>query len=120
MLAGVPHRWGRNWLRQSFASYRFAQTGEVIQTSQEDGHYAYVLERIYLDRSSKENALEFFALTPEACGKPDWKKRVKAFLADVPEVHARTKYQSRPWKPIGGKVGGEPTAASVQATTPAA
>ena len=99
---GVPRKWGRNWLRQSFASYRLAQTGSVTDTSQEDGHYAYVLERVYLELSSKEDALEYFALSPEACGKPDWKQRVKAFLAELPEVHVRRKCKSRPWKRIGG------------------
>ncbi|HZR17845.1 MAG TPA: hypothetical protein VFE51_11005 [Verrucomicrobiae bacterium] len=116
---GLPRRWGRNWLRQSFASYRLAQTGEVIETAKEDGHYAYILERVYLQLSSHEEALAFFALTPEACGKPDWKQRVKAFLADVPEVHARRKFKSRPWKQIGGDPDAV-TPAAIDATAQAA
>ncbi len=32
----LPRNWGRNWLRQSYCSYRLAQTGKVLETAQED------------------------------------------------------------------------------------
>jgi integrase len=99
---GLSDDWGRNWLRQSFCSYRLAQTGKVLETSQEDGHSAYVLERVYMKRSTPEAAGEFFALSPEACGKPDWYERVKTFLAGQPEVWKRRKSKRKPRKPIGG------------------
>ncbi len=101
-VPGLPAKWSRNWLRQSYASYRLAQTGKLIQTSDEDGHDAYVLERVYLHRSTEADALAFFDLTPEACGKPDWNDRIKAFLQGVPEVHIRRKNKCKPWKKIGG------------------
>jgi len=99
----IPPNWSRNWLRQSYCSYRLAQTGKVLDTAAEDGHDAYVLERVYAHRSTEEDAKAFFALTPAACGKADWHERVKAFLIDVPEVPQRRKKKTRGWKGLDGK-----------------
>lgn len=119
--AGLPSRWWRNWFRQSYCSYRLAQTGKVLQTAEEDGHYAYVLERTYLHLSSQQEGDAFFALNPAACGKPDWNEKVKAFLKDQPEVKERRK-APRPWKKIGGEPAAivPPTAASAIVVLPPA
>ena len=113
---GLPAGWERNWLRQSYCSYRLAQTGEVTETAQEDGHYAYVLERVYLDLSQKADAQAYFSLTPEACGKPGWYEKTKAFLKDMPEVHVRIKRKRKAWK----KIGDEPAAVTTQPAAPVA
>lgn len=99
---GLPTRWPRNCLRQSYASYRLAQTGKVLQTAQENGHYAYILESIYLNLSNEADALAFFSLTPEACGKPDWKNQTTEFLKTQPELE-KWPQKEKHWKPIGGK-----------------
>ncbi|MGA3178957.1 MAG: site-specific integrase [Verrucomicrobiota bacterium] len=101
---GVPHDWKRNSLRQSYASYRLAQCRDCYTTAQEDGHYVYVLERVYKGLSTKEEAAKFFNLTPRACGKPDWNKRIKAFLADEPELQSRPEITGENWKDLGSKV----------------
>lgn len=100
-IAGVPKKWHRNWLRQSYCSYRLAETGDVIETSKEDGHAAYVLERDYLEICSNADARRYFALSPIACGKADWNKRVKALIKDMPEVKARRTNRTKSWKNIG-------------------
>jgi integrase len=102
-LDNLPRKWSRNWLRQSFCSYRLAQTGKVMETAAEDGHSAYILESVYLHHSNSAEAETFFALSPEACGKKDWCEKTRAFLENVPEVHARRKFKTKAWKKIGGE-----------------
>ena len=101
VLPGLPSNWSRNWLRQSYASYRLAQTGKVLQTAAENGHYAYILESVYLNLSDEADALAFFSLSPEACGKSNWNTRIAKFLETQPELHARP-LKEKKWKPIGG------------------
>ena len=98
----LPGEWGRNWFRHSYASYRLAQTGKVLQTAKENGHYAYILESVYLALSTEADALAYFALTPEACGKSDWPNQVETFLASKSDSPVRAKNKSKGWKPIGG------------------
>jgi hypothetical protein len=76
----------RNGFRHSFASYRLAQTDSPNKTSLEDGHWAYILERDYMHRVSKEDAFKFFALTPDECGQKDWAQQVAEYLTNHPPV----------------------------------
>jgi integrase len=102
--AGVPQKWSRNWLRQSYASYRLAQCRDPYTTAQEDGHYVYVLERVYKGLSTREAAEEYFELTPKACGKPKWFETTRLFLADEPELKGRPVIDPDNWKELGTKV----------------
>jgi hypothetical protein len=80
--------WRRNGPRRSYASYRLAQTRDVLQTAEEDGHSAYILERDYKGLVTAAAAAEYFQLTPAACGIADWAGRVKDFLASHPSFAA--------------------------------
>lgn len=97
---GVPPKWLSNWLRDSFCSYRLAETGKVLDTAEEDGHKAYILEQVYLKLSTKREARKHFELSPKLCGKPNWNTEVKLIIKDIPDVLVR-KCQTRPWKKIG-------------------
>lgn len=91
--------WKRNWLRHSYCSYRFAYTGNAKQTAKEAGHSVAVLFRNYDGNATKEEAIDYFQLTPEACGITDWPQRVAAFLKETPEVLVRLTRNRKP-KPV--------------------
>jgi len=97
---GVPPTWLSNWLRDSYCSYRLAETGKVVQTAEEDGHDAYLLEKVYLKLSTEMDAQKHFGLSPKACGKKDWNRHVKAIIKDVPDVLTRNT-RDKNWKKIG-------------------
>jgi hypothetical protein len=97
---GVPPKWLSNWLRDSFCSHRLAETGKVVETAEEDGHDAYILEKVYLKLSKRPEAVKHFGLSPKVCGKTDWYKHVKAIIKDIPDVLVR-KIRSKRRKKIG-------------------
>ncbi|MEQ2010537.1 MAG: hypothetical protein ABMA26_27435, partial [Limisphaerales bacterium] len=68
LLKARGFTWKRNWLRHSYCSYRFAHTGNAKQTAMEAGHSVAVLFRNYDGNVTKEEAIDYFQLTPEACG----------------------------------------------------
>lgn len=88
--------WKRNWLRHSYCSYRFALTGNAKQTAKEAGHNVAVLFRNYDGNVTKEEATDYFELTPEACGITDWPQRVATFLKETPEVLTRFTRNRKP------------------------
>ena len=83
--------WQNDWLRHSYCSYRLAQTGDPIQTAEEDGHSVEILVRRYLKLVNRAQAEAYFALSPEACGIGDWERRVADYLASHGECHERVK-----------------------------
>jgi hypothetical protein len=81
LIRSLQLPWRRNGPRRSYASYRLAQTRDVIKTAEEDGHSAYILERDYKERVTRKAAGEYFRLTPKACGKANWAQMVADYLA---------------------------------------
>jgi integrase/recombinase XerD len=64
--------WPQDVLRHSFASYRYAATGDETITRKEMGHYGSVhtFLRHYKNRVRDTDAKEFWALTPKKLIKP--------------------------------------------------
>jgi integrase len=114
IITSLGIKYQRNGFRHSYASYRLSQTDSVMQTSQEDGHSAYVLEHDYLHRVTREQALEFFKLTPVACGQTNWRQKVAEHLGTNPPIkERRTRKSAGPW-PIVPRAETEPAEAASQ------
>lgn len=64
--AGVP--WKANALRHSYASYRFAETGDAGRVAGELGNSAAIVHRHYRELVKPADAQQWFALRPEAPG----------------------------------------------------
>lgn len=73
--------WVISCLRQSFASYRTALTGNAQQVASELGQSPKTVAPQHHNLGSVAQAQDFFALTPEACGITNWDDIVNAFLA---------------------------------------
>lgn len=61
--AGV--RWKRNALRHSYASYRFAQTGDAGRVAGELGNTAQIVHKHYRELVTPADADKWFAVKPE-------------------------------------------------------
>ena len=59
-------RWKTNALRHSYASYRFAQTGDAGRVAGELGNSAAVVHRHYRELVKPADEQRWFAVTPEA------------------------------------------------------
>lgn len=57
--------WKANGLRHSFASYRFAQTGDAGRVAGECGNSAAVIHRHYRELVKPADAVKWFAVAPE-------------------------------------------------------
>lgn len=99
-LRGQGGQWKRNGLRHSFASYRLADTNDLMGTADEDGHSATILETVYRDRVTKVAAEAYFQLTPEACGQTDWDERVRQYLEENPPRLVRRTRKCKGPRPI--------------------
>ncbi|MGO8839072.1 MAG: tyrosine-type recombinase/integrase [Limisphaerales bacterium] len=60
-----PVKWKANGLRHSFASYRFAQTGDAGRVAGELGNSAAVVFRHYRELVRPADAVKWFAVAPE-------------------------------------------------------
>jgi hypothetical protein len=63
--AQKPVEWKGNALRHSYASYRFAQTGDAGRVAGECGNSAAVIHRHYRELVKPEAAQRWFAVKPE-------------------------------------------------------
>jgi len=61
-------KWKHNALRHSYASYRFAQTGDAGRVAGELGNSAAIVHRHYRELVSATDAAAWFAVKPEAPG----------------------------------------------------
>jgi integrase len=114
IVTSLGIKYQRNGFRHSYASYRLAQTDSPMKTSEEDGHWAYILERDYLHRVTRDQASEFFKLTPDACGQTDWPQKVAEYLETNPPVEERqTRKSAGPW-PIDPSAATQPAEADSQ------
>jgi integrase len=75
---GVPLK--SNVFRHSCGACRYALTVDLVRTGAEMGLDATLLARSFLTRITREQALEYFSLTPEAVGIKDWPQRVAKYL----------------------------------------
>ena len=66
LKAQKPMTWKSNALRHSFASYRFAQTGDAGRVAGECGNSAAVIHRHYRELVKPEAAQRWFAVSPES------------------------------------------------------
>jgi hypothetical protein len=57
--------WKHNALRHSFASYRFAQTGDAGRVAGELGNSTAIVHRHYRELVSAQDAAAWFAVKPE-------------------------------------------------------
>jgi integrase len=64
--AQKPVTWKQNGLRHSFASYRFAQSGDAGRVAGECGNSASVIHRHYRELVKPADAERWFAVKPEA------------------------------------------------------
>jgi integrase len=64
--AAKPVAWKANGLRHSFASYRFAQTGDAGRVAGECGNSAAVVHRHYRELVKPAAAESWFSVSPEA------------------------------------------------------
>ena len=60
-----PVKWKANALRHSYASYRFAQTGDAGRVAGELGNSAAVVHRHYRELVKPADAERWFAVKPE-------------------------------------------------------
>lgn len=61
-----PVKWKSNALRHSFASYRFAQTGDAGRVAGELGNSAAVVHKHYRELVKPADAEKWFNVKPEA------------------------------------------------------
>ena len=61
-----PVKWKANALRHSYASYRFAQTGDAGRAAGELGNSAAVVHRHYRDLVKPADAERWVAVKPKA------------------------------------------------------
>jgi integrase len=59
--------WPQDALRHSWATYRFALTGDAARTAAEAGHDESVLHRHYRALASRADAERWFAIRPKSC-----------------------------------------------------
>jgi integrase len=64
--AVAPVKWKANALRHSYASYRFAQTGDAGRVAGELGNSAAVVHRHYRELVKPVDAQRWFTVSPEA------------------------------------------------------
>jgi integrase len=64
--AKKPVQWKQNGLRHSYASYRFAQTGDAGRVAGELGNSAAVVHRHYRELVKPADAERWFAVKPES------------------------------------------------------
>jgi len=60
-----PVKWKANALRHSYASYRFAQTGDAGRVAGELGNSAAVVHKHYRELVKPADAVKYFGVTPE-------------------------------------------------------
>ncbi len=65
IAAEKPVTWKANGMRHSFASYRFAQTGDAGRVAGECGNSANVIHRHYRELVKPADAAKWFAVAPE-------------------------------------------------------
>ena len=63
-----PVKWKANALRHSYASYRFAQTGDVGRVAGELGNSPAIVHRHYRELVSATDADRWFSVLPESPG----------------------------------------------------
>ena len=66
IAAQNPVKWKANGLRHSYASYRFAQTGDAGRVAGELGNSAAVVHRHYRELVKPTDAVKWFAVAPDA------------------------------------------------------
>ncbi len=62
----LGHKWPRNGLRDSFISYRLAETQNIAQVALEAGTSPLMIHRHYLELSIPEEAAKWFAIRPKS------------------------------------------------------
>ena len=62
----LPVKWKANALRHSYASYRFARTGDAGRVAGELGNSAAVVHRHYRELVKPVEAERWFSVKPEA------------------------------------------------------
>jgi integrase len=65
IAAQPPVKWKANALRHSYASYRFAQTGDAGRVAGELGNSAAVVHKHYRELVKPADAVKYFSVTPE-------------------------------------------------------
>jgi hypothetical protein len=63
--AAAGLKWKANALRHSYASYRFAQTGDAGRVAGELGNSAAVVHKHYRELVKPADAVKWFGVTPE-------------------------------------------------------
>lgn len=84
-------------LRRSAIGFRLALIPSISQLAIEIGISLPPIQRILFQPVCNQLAKEYFALTPKACGIPDWNQRVKAYLQKI-QTHRPQQSTRRPAK----------------------
>jgi len=66
LAKSIGLRWGHNALRDSFISYRLAQTHDISRTSLEAGNSPTIIRQHYLELKTPEEARAWFGVIPSA------------------------------------------------------